>query len=259
MSRGVECSSDCIQFHGICGANSQPLPRHRGASAYGELRHLIVSGRLPPGSRLIETDLARRLGFRRTPVRGALRVLLSERYVRAVDNGARRRLVVAPLTVADARELFELVGCIEGLAARAAAALPDRRRIRLCAELRGFDQTLLDAARRDPADADEIFDLFTRFHLHYIDAAAGPRMRALHDSIKPQAERYRRLYSVDPSAGRVAASVAEHARIIEAIERADGASARLAVERNWQNAAERLADLIERTGDMPLGVPAGRA
>jgi DNA-binding GntR family transcriptional regulator len=205
---------------------------------------------LPPGSRLIETDLARRLGFSRTPVRGALRVLLSERYVRAVDDGARRRLVVAPLTVADARELFELVGSIEGLAARAAAAVPDRRRRRLCTELRGLDQALLDAAA-EPANSDEIFDLFTRFHLHYIDAAAGPRLRALHDSIKPQAERYRRLYSVDPSAGRVAASVGEHTRIIDAIERGDGAIARLAVERNWQNAAERLAELIERAREVP--------
>jgi len=179
-------------------------------------------------------------------------VLLSERYVQAVDDGARRRLVVAPLSFADARELFELVGSIEGLAARAAAALPERKRRRLGAELRGFDQALLDAVSGESADADEIFDLFTRFSLHYIDAAAGPRLRALHDSIKPQAERYRRLYSVDPSADRVAASVAEHAKIIDAIESGDGTTARLAVERNWQNAAERLAALIEKTGDMPL-------
>jgi DNA-binding GntR family transcriptional regulator len=232
--------------------------RQRAAAAYAQLRHLITSGRLPPGSRLVETDVARRLGFSRTPVRGALRVLLMEGYVRAVDDGARRRLVVAPLSMEDARELFELVGAIEGLGARAAARLPGRKRLRLSAELRGFDQALLAAVAVEPYDPDEIFDLFTRFHLRYMETGAGPRLRSLHDSIKPQAERYRRLYSVEPSAGRVTASVAEHARIIEAIENGQGEAARIAVERNWQNAAERLAGLIPRTG-ATVGRGAGRA
>lgn len=214
-----------------------------------------MSGRLPPGVRLIETDLARRLGFSRTPIRGALRVLTREGYVTAVDGGERTRLMVAPLTVDDARELFQIVGAIEGLGARAAARLVARKRARLAAELRGFDQALLGAAQ-DPPDSEEIFDIFTRFHLRYIETAAGPRLRALHDSIKPQAERYRRLYSTAPE-GRIAASVAEHERIIVAIEKGDGEMARAAVESNWQNAAERLAAVIEKTGGTPIAIAAG--
>jgi DNA-binding GntR family transcriptional regulator len=150
--------------------------------------------------------------------------------------------------VADSRELFELVGAIEGLGARAAARLPARRRLRLAAELRGFDEALLAAARESSPDAAEIFDLFTRFHSRYIEASAGPRLRALHDAFKPQAERYRRLYSMGP-VGRVAASVAEHTIIVEAIERGDAAAARAAVELNWLNAAERLAHGIEGHAD----------
>lgn len=232
------------------------MARQRAAAAYRQLRQLIVSGRLPPGARLIETDLARRLGFSRTPVRGALRVLSREGYVLAVDGGERTRLVVAPLTVEDARELFQIVGAIEGLGARAAAALESRKRRRLAAELRGFDHALLAAAAEDPADSAEIFDLFTRFHLRYIETAAGPRLRALHDSIKPQAERYRRLYSIAPE-GRIAASVAEHEKIIVAIEQGDAEAARAAVESNWQNAAERLAASIEVSGEVPLTLAAG--
>lgn len=192
----------------------------------------------------MENDLAKRLGFSRTPIRGALRILAREGYI-AVEGQERRRLRVAPLTVEDARELFELVGAIEGLGARAAAGIPSRKRARLAAELRGFDEALLTAAARDPVDPAGIFELFTRFHLRYMEAAAGPRLRALHDSIKPQAERYRRLYSTVPD-GRIAASVAEHARIIEAIERGDGEAARAAVEENWRNAAERIASSITR-------------
>ena len=226
------------------------VSRQRVASAYAQLRELIVSGRLPPGARLVETELARRLGFSRTPIRGALRLLAREGYV-TVEGHERRRLSVSPLTLEDARELFELVGAIEGLGARAAAALPERKRARLAAELRGFDEALLAATARDPVDTAEIFELFTRFHLRYMEAAAGPRLRALHDAIKPQAERYRRLYSNMPR-GRVAASVAEHAKIIDAIERGDGEAARAAVEENWRNAAERIASSITH-------IPAGPA
>jgi len=225
------------------------VPKQRVAAAYAQLRELIVTGRLPPGARLIETDLAKRLGFSRTPIRGALRILAREGYI-AVEGRHRRRLRVAPLTLEDARELFELVGAIEGLGARKAAALPERKRARLAAELRGFDEALLEAAARVPVDPAEIFELFTRFHLRYMEAAAGPRLRALHDAIKPQAERYRRLYSTAPD-GRVAASVAEHAKIIDAIERGDGEAARAAVEENWRNAAERIASSIPRAQDAP--------
>lgn len=174
----------------------------------------------------------------------------------AVDGGERTRLVVSPLTADDARELFQIVGAIEGLGARAAARLIARKRARLAAELRGFDQALLGAAAQAPPDSEEIFEIFTRFHLRYIETAAGPRLRALHDSIKPQAERYRRLYSIAPE-GRIAASVAEHEQIIAAIENGDGEVARLAVESNWQNAAERLAAVIEATGGTPISIAAG--
>jgi DNA-binding GntR family transcriptional regulator len=220
------------------------LPEQRTTSAYDQLRELIVLGRLPPGARLIEAELARRLGFSRTPIRGALRVLLQEGYVLAMDGARRRRLVVAPLSEADALELFQIVGVIEGLGAAAAARLGDRKRRRLTAELRGFDEELLAAVRRDPPEAAEIFDLFTRFHLRYMETAAGPRLRALHDSIKPQAERYRRLYS-QGAAERVAASLTEHEAIVAAIERGDSEAARLAVELNWRNAAQRLAGALD--------------
>ena len=75
------------------------MATERSAAAYRQLRRLIVSGRLPPGARLIEMDLARRLGFSRTPIRGALRILLREGYVLAPDSGKRRRVVVAPYEI----------------------------------------------------------------------------------------------------------------------------------------------------------------
>ena len=45
---------------------------------YERLRHLIVHGVMAPGSRIVESDVAARLGVSRTPVRGALQRLQQE-------------------------------------------------------------------------------------------------------------------------------------------------------------------------------------
>src|SRR5437899_12486779 len=96
--------------------------------AYQQLRELIVWGRLAPGSRVIESDVAERLGVSRTPVRSALHRLQQEGYIVGVGRGREHRLTVAPLTHEDARDLFSIIGAIEALAAQHAAgpARPSR-------------------------------------------------------------------------------------------------------------------------------------
>src|SRR5690625_7352639 len=65
-----------------------------------------------------------------------------------------------------------------------------------------------------------LFELDTEFHWTYVEAAAGPRLLALHEAIKPQAERYVRLYT-SALWGEVSTSVREHAVIIAAIAEGD--------------------------------------
>jgi DNA-binding GntR family transcriptional regulator len=50
----------------------------RVSQAYHQLRELIVWGKLAPGPRIIETDVATRLGVSRTPVRSAVQRLQQE-------------------------------------------------------------------------------------------------------------------------------------------------------------------------------------
>ncbi|MCY3548496.1 MAG: GntR family transcriptional regulator [Gemmatimonadetes bacterium] len=82
----------------------------RGTQAYQHLRELIVHGRLAPGSRLIETEVAERLGLSRTPVRSALQRLMQEGYISDPGTGRQSRPYVAPLTQDDAFELLHIVG-----------------------------------------------------------------------------------------------------------------------------------------------------
>jgi DNA-binding GntR family transcriptional regulator len=218
------------------------------ARAYEQLRELIVRGRLAPGSRIVESEIAGRLGVSRTPARSALHRLQTEGYVIAADRSKEQRLVVAPLTQDDARELFHIVGQLEGLAARGAAELPAEARAELAGRLRQLNAELAKVARASRPDPMRIFDLDTAFHRAYVEGAGGPRLLALHDAIKPQSERYIRLY-ISSLVDEIDTSVAEHAVIIGHIAAGDPLAAQAAVDTNWRNAALRLSGVISTYGE----------
>jgi DNA-binding GntR family transcriptional regulator len=221
----------------------------RPEMVYRELRELITSGRLAPGTRLVESLAAQRLGVSRTPVRSAFHRLLQEGYaVASNEENERQRLMVAPMTADDAADLFHIVGELEGLAGFYASALEPERRARLATRLEKFNSELLLESRASRPDAYRAFELDTAFHHEYVVASAPPRLRALHDSIKPQAERYARLY-VMALTNELGLSVAEHEVIVRAIREGDSDGAQRAIQANWRNAARRIGSVITRWGE----------
>ena len=214
--------------------------------AFQALRLVIVSGQLPPGSRISERLIAERLGLSRTPVRSALHRLEQEGLVVANGHGRERRLIVAPLTMDDGREVMFIVGHLDGLAARTAALLPAARRREIVKGLREANAEL--AAESHAGDPNRFFDLDHVFHSRYVDGVVGPRLLALHRAIKPQSDRYSRLY-VSVLLDQVATSVKEHEKIAASIAKGDADAAQHAAETNWRNAAERLTRIIAKQGE----------
>lgn len=220
----------------------------RMSEAYARLRELIVWGRLAPGTRIIERELAQRLDISRTPIRSALQRLQQEGYVTSAGTGRQARLSIAPLTVQDARELFAIVATVEGLAGRFAAALEPEPRAGLVRRMRRLNADLLHESGRERPDPVYIFELDRDFHRSYVEAAAGVRLLTLHDAIKPQAERYNRLYT-QALVPEIRTSVEEHAEIIEGIDSGDADRAEQAIRTNFLNAAERLGSIIATLGE----------
>jgi DNA-binding GntR family transcriptional regulator len=215
---------------------------------YHKLRELIVRGQLAPGARIVETDVASRLGVSRTPVRGALQRLNQEGYIVESPRLQQSRPMVAPLTREDAHELFFIVAEIEGLAARMAAMKPAREREALVKKLTTINDDFHRAAQARRQDHNKLWELDENFHRCYVEAGAGPRLLALHDAVKPQAERYERLY-VSLLARDLATSVGEHRSIVRAIRSGNPDAAQAAVQTNWRNAAARLGTVIESVGE----------
>ncbi|MER6679674.1 GntR family transcriptional regulator [Streptomyces olivaceoviridis] len=136
-------------------AKTEPLGAVR-ERVLASLREDIIAGRLGPGDRLVERELAERFGVSRVPVREAIRALVAEGFV--LFESARRT-VVRRLTPADVRELFELREALEVYAAGLAAS---RATPEALAELRDLLDQAARATKED--DAEAITDINTRFH-----------------------------------------------------------------------------------------------
>ena len=123
-----------------------------------DIRELIVTLELPPGSPISERELMERLGLGRTPVREALRTLAQEKLVEVYP---RRGIVVSPVDVGDLASLSEARITLESFAARQAAK-------RANVGDRDVARSLLAELPRVAAAHDEraLIDLDQRIHRH---------------------------------------------------------------------------------------------
>jgi DNA-binding GntR family transcriptional regulator len=219
-------------------------------SAYERLRDSIVTLRLAPGAPLTELDLCKRLRISRTPVRAALLRLQQEGLVTAAGRGSGR-VSVAPLTGEDMRELFLMVGALDGVAARLAAELEAPKRRAIADEAAALNERLQRlSATNDLADIRGAQDLDLRFHRCYENAGGGPRLLAKLRALHAQRERYVRVYTEALVHGHgVQDSLDEHAAIIDAIRDGDPDRAERQAIFNYRNALERYKRIVAAHGE----------
>lgn len=218
-------------------------------SAYDEIRKMILRGSLAPGGRIVESELAEHIGVSRTPVRSALHRLLQDGYLVAHREGGRKvKLTVAPLTKGDAREIYHIVGALDGLAAWHAAQLQERERLALSNGMARINDTISGIGSSERPDHHRLLELHGEFHDLVMGAVDASRLKAFHSVTKPQADRYRRIYS-SGDFGQQARSVREHIGIIEAIADGDAHEALCRTQGHWMAAADRLCEIIGLLGE----------
>jgi DNA-binding GntR family transcriptional regulator len=225
---------------------SEPAPHgERVDQTYERLRELIVRNRLKPGTRVGEAALALRFGVSRTPIRAALDRLALERFLVPSSAGLRVALVVAPLTDADVHELWMLMGALEGAAVLGLHELGRNALRRLSEAMRATNEELTAVSRRRVRDTDRIGELMAQFHVLFMDACAGPRLRALHESVLPHVQRYEwaydDLHDYEPS-------VTEHRAICDAVESGAPGPTRRLIEQHWTDGMRRRLAQMQRRG-----------
>ncbi|MFR9731161.1 GntR family transcriptional regulator [Saccharopolyspora sp. MS10] len=152
--------------------------------AYASVREQILSGELPPGSVLNQAVLARTIGISTTPLREALRRLMSERLV---ELDAHRDARVTELSGEEVRDLLEMRRTLDPMAAALAAerrtrddiaeirrsveqqrALPDSPSRRQLAEQRRFHAAIYRASHNDllVEALEGLWDKADRYRMH---------------------------------------------------------------------------------------------
>jgi GntR family transcriptional regulator, vanillate catabolism transcriptional regulator len=227
-----------------------PASRTLADRAYARLRDSIVTLRLAPGAPLTEVELCRRLDISRTPVRTALLRLQQEGLVEATGATRSGRMSVAPLTSADMRELFLMVGALDGIAARLAAELPEAPRRAVADAAEAVNAQLRALSGTDVADIRSAQELDLRFHRCYEQAAAGPRLLAKLGALHARRERYVRVYTEALiQTHSVQASLDEHGAIVAAIAQGDADAAERHAVFNYRNALERYRRIVAIHGE----------
>jgi DNA-binding GntR family transcriptional regulator len=174
-----------------------------------ELRRQVITGELPPGTRLVEDRLAASLGVSRNPVREALQTLAGEGFVQILP---RRGAVVAEITPAQAEELFDVRIALESLAARLAARNADAAAV---ARLRA----VLERARlaTEAGDLDALAARNTEFHQLVVAAGGNDYLCLL---FAPMARRVQWVFRAS-AASRAPHSWTEHEGLLNAITDGD--------------------------------------
>lgn len=186
----------------------------------GELRRLILSGELAPGSRLVEDRLAEQLGVSRNPIREAIRVLAPEGFIEVMP---RRGACVARLSVLDAENLFDVRMALEPVGARLAArrASPEG-----CERLR----QILGQAREatEAGQLDLLADLNSDFHGTVVQVGGNDYLTGL---AEPMIKRAQWLFRHN-AATRAPHSWLEHQELLEAIASGDEEAAEAEARRH---------------------------
>lgn len=203
--------------------------------AYTFIRSGILSGELAPGTLLPEKELAAKLEVSRTPVRQALRRLLQEDLV---EVGYRRQIAVRAVSPDTRREVFLIREALERLAVTEACRV-------MPVEEMDYLRLLLMRQQRasDARDMAEVIDLDEEFHQHIATGAGLPTVVKFLSHIRA----FVRLMGLEAvgQPGRSASVVAEHERIVDALEKRDAEVAVAAMLEHLRHTAA----VIEKNAD----------
>lgn len=196
------------------------------------LREEILANRLAPGTHLQEEEIAARLGISRAPVREALRLLTAEDLV---TISPRRGVVVKAISREEFLAAYQVREALEVLAVRLAiphlTEADDRT-------LRTLHQRMEAAAAQ--ADTRGFYEANAAFHIFLVDRSENPRLIETYRQLKNQLRRYGQ-WAVSLR-GDLDGPLAEHAAILEAIERRDATAAAELLRRHIQIPQQMLLE-----------------
>lgn len=201
---------------------------------FNTLREAILKGDLKPGERLMEIQLANKLGVSRTPIREAIHMLEQEGLVVTMP---RKGAEVAKMTLKDMEDVLEIREALDELAARAACQrITKEQLMRLKDKRQDFDHCLKSGDVKLIAEAD------VKFHDIIYEATGNPKLVNLLNNLREQIYRYRVEYLKDSE--NYPMLVKEHEAIYQALSEHNEEAVVHAIRKHVTNQASAVKEVI---------------
>ena len=158
---------------------------------FNTLREAILKGELKPGERLMELQLAAKLGVSRTPIREAIRMLEQEGLAITIP---RKGAIVVGMTEKDMQDVLEIREALEELSVQVACdKITEEEIARLRENMENFEESLKSGDLKRMAEAD------VEFHDVIYQATDNPKLINMLNNLREQMYRYRVEYLKNPS------------------------------------------------------------
>ncbi|WP_342640328.1 GntR family transcriptional regulator [Rhodoligotrophos ferricapiens] len=212
----------------------EPMAKTLGEAAYDLIKEKIIRCELEPGSAITETQLAVQLGFGKAPIRRALSQLAQDGFVKSQP---RKGYVVAPITLRDVHQLFELRLLLEPAAVKKAAGRIDPKRIH---ELEQVCKAGYLPGDRESESA--FLQANKNFHIAVVDGAGNQKLTRILSHIL---EEMSRLFHLGLALrNRTDEMQHEHRELIDALIAGDGETAERVTIAQIEAARRMVLDAI---------------
>lgn len=204
------------------------------------IKTAIIKGKLKPGERISEGDLADTMGISRTPLREAFRKLENEGFITITP---RKGAVVKEIDPGEARDLYIIKGTLEGLAARLAAPMIKDRDIEKLVKINEELKGLMDGN-----DLETFYRLHRRFHMVFVKASGNAKLIQMISNLNDHFKRFGIVSLTLP--GQFEQTIQQHEQIIKAFRKGDEKIAEEKVKENVQTGGRVLLDHLSES---PVG------
>ena len=201
---------------------------------FNTLREAILKGELKPGERLMELQLAAKLGVSRTPIREAIRMLEQEGLAVTIP---RRGAEVAKMTEKDMNDVLQVREALDELAVSIACELITEEELeKLEKATQDFEKALVTGDIKQIAEAD------IEFHDIIYQASRNPKLVNILNNLREQIYRYRIQYLKDEK--NYTNLLEEHREILEGLTKKDKELVESSMRRHVVNQAVAVKAMI---------------
>ncbi len=198
-----------------------------GEVVFENLRDAILTGKLAPGARLMEIQLAETLGVSRTPVREAMKRLEQEDFIEVIP---RKGAYVKELNIKDIFDVLELRRLLEGFAAQFAAENMTDSDLKVMKKLLNDFEEAVEAN-----DTEALIEIDYKYHDTIYGISKNSKLKETIKNLQEQFYRFRTIYFNEHH--NYQTIIEGHCQILDALEARD---------------AERAKDIVQAHIDIVI-------